>query len=48
MFYCHECAERLMWPGSLYQSLGGCEMCGKKAVCYDTPSKYLPLPPQTT
>lgn len=43
MFYCPTCAKRNAWPETLFRSRGRCEVCGTTAVCYDTPSKYLPL-----
>lgn len=44
MFYCEGCAARKGWPHYGYGSLGPCEVCGKRAVCADVPSKYLPIP----
>jgi len=44
MFYCPACAKRKSWPESLARSEGRCEVCERVAVCYDTPSKYLPVP----
>lgn len=46
MFYCPGCAKRNRWPESMSQSEGPCEVCGQTAVCYDTPSRLLPLPPE--
>lgn len=42
MFYCEDCQAKNNWPESFSMSRGGCEMCGKMAVCYDTPSSQLP------
>jgi hypothetical protein len=44
MFYCDRCRVRNHWPETMARSTGPCEVCGKTAVCHDTPSKYLPLP----
>jgi hypothetical protein len=44
MFYCPACATEKGWPESMARSEGRCEVCGKTRVCYDVPSKYLPLP----
>ena len=48
MFYCDRCRIRKGWPETLARSTGPCEVCGKTAVCHDTPSKYLPLPREST
>lgn len=46
MFYCEPCGEERGWPtyGYLPRSRGGCEVCRKGAVCYDVPSRNLPMP----
>lgn len=45
MFYCNKCGEKRGWPtDTLFKSGGACEICGKRAVCNDVPSKYLPIP----
>lgn len=44
MYYCPECAKQKGWPESMSRSKGPCEVCQRVAVCYDTPSRYLPLP----
>jgi hypothetical protein len=44
MFYCEECRTSRQWPESMMRSRGLCETCGNDALCYDTPSKYLPIP----
>jgi len=44
MFYCEKCAKKYNWPDYGSQSIGPCEICGKHAVCFDVPSKYLPIP----
>lgn len=46
MFYCAKCAKKNKWPESVMRSRGRCEMCGKNADCYDTPSTALPDPPK--
>jgi len=47
MFYCHTCGKERGWPiDTFMKSMGACEICGKSAVCNDTPSKYLPIPKQ--
>ena len=45
MFFCDLCANKNKWPDSIMKSEGPCEMCGKRALCNDVPSKYLPSPP---
>ncbi len=43
MFYCDKCADKKGWPkDTLMKSSGSCEICNKRAVCNDLPSKYLP------
>lgn len=44
MFYCQECGERTGWPTAprTPRSRGLCEVCGKRALCYDIPSNQLP------
>jgi hypothetical protein len=44
MFYCDPCAKKNEWPSGWPrpQSRGPCEMCGRTAVCTDTPSYALP------
>jgi len=44
MFYCEKCRKKNKWPKSVSGSRGRCEMCGKTADCYDTPSSALPDP----
>jgi len=44
VFYCDECRKAKDWPESIGKSVGKCEMCEKKAVCNDVPSRLLPLP----
>lgn len=44
MFYCPPCQKKNQWPESMARSRGRCEACGRTADCYDTPSKYLPVP----
>jgi hypothetical protein len=46
MFFCENCKQKNKWPGWMPSSRGKCEICSKVAVCYDVPSKYLPLPPR--
>lgn len=45
MFYCPACQQARGWPESMSRSRGQCEICGRSDVCYDVPSKFLPLPP---
>jgi hypothetical protein len=45
VFYCEACQASQQWPPSLARSRGTCETCGQPAMCYDTPSARLPLPP---
>lgn len=47
MFYCRACGEARKWPtyGGIGRSLGMCEICQKRAICWDVPSSRLPLPP---
>lgn len=44
MFYCDICAKRNEWPRGWPhpQSIGPCEVCGRKAICTDIPSRVLP------
>lgn len=44
MFFCEACRIKRDWPESLFRSKGLCECCGHIEVCYDVPSKYLPIP----
>lgn len=44
MFFCEECRVKRAWPASMLRSMGPCELCKKRASCYDVPSKYLPMP----
>lgn len=44
MFFCEPCREARNWPGFVPNSRGKCEVCGKKANCYDVPSRLLPTP----
>lgn len=46
MFYCETCRLNKSWPKSFMTSHGRCEICEQTAVCYDLPSRRLPLPPQ--
>lgn len=46
MFYCDECAKAKGWPITMFKSRGGCEICRKAAVCNETKSSELPLPPR--
>lgn len=46
MFYCEDCRKKRSWPASLGRSVGRCEVCEQKAVCFDMPSRLLPLPPK--
>lgn len=46
MFYCDPCAKKCRWPIGLVRSTGACEICGKKAVCSDIPSRDLPPAPK--
>jgi hypothetical protein len=46
MFYCEACQKEKNWPEGISRSLGKCEMCDKRAVCYDVPSRFLPAPPK--
>lgn len=46
MFYCDPCARTKDWPITMFKSRGGCEICGKIAVCNETKSSELPLPPR--
>lgn len=43
MFYCEGCAHENDWPTVGTRSLGPCEVCGKKALCFDRPSALLPV-----
>lgn len=45
MFYCEACRKRREWPESLSRSIGNCELCSTRALCYDRPSASLPAPP---
>ena len=42
MFFCVECKNKNEWPESMATSYGTCEVCGKRAYCFDVPSKVLP------
>lgn len=46
MFYCTPCAVDLNWPREFWYptSRGACEQCGQGAVCFDVPSRHLPIP----
>tara|TARA_R110000772_G_scaffold3193_1_gene11527 strand:- start:877 stop:1062 length:186 start_codon:yes stop_codon:yes gene_type:complete len=45
MFYCRTCGNTNEWPESFSKSIGTCEICGgNNVVCYDVPSKHLPIP----
>lgn len=44
MFYCEDCQKKKMWPKSLHQSLGTCEVCGEPKLCNNVPSSELSLP----
>ena len=46
MFYCPECARKKNWPESLSRSHGPCELCNRTTLCFDMPSRLLPLPPE--
>lgn len=46
MFFCEPCRATNRWPESIRQSQGQCECCNVYAVCYDVPSRHLPLPPK--
>jgi len=48
MFYCNDCAEKNGYPETLCKSEGKCEICGKHAMCNDTPSGLLPMPPTSS
>jgi hypothetical protein len=41
MFYCEPCRKARAWPQSFSGSYGKCEICGRRAVCHDTPSSAL-------
>ncbi len=45
MFYCDICRKKKKWPESPVSSYGTCEVCGKKALCFDKASRELPKPP---
>lgn len=44
MLYCDECAKKMGYPKTEFQSNGACEICRDVAVCNDTPSRLLPKP----
>lgn len=44
MFYCEDCAKRKGWPESMFRSRGTCEICKKRAVCFEVKSSFLPKP----
>lgn len=44
MFYCDPCREKNDWPQSMMKSEGPCEVCGVVRICFDMPSRLLPLP----
>lgn len=46
MFFCEPCRKLRDWPESMSRSGGRCEICENSAVCYDVPSKFLPIPTQ--
>jgi hypothetical protein len=42
MFYCTECRRQHGWPETLsVKSDGACEICGRDALCHDTPGELL-------
>lgn len=50
MFYCDPCGKTRGWPTddltlAMTGSYGPCELCRKRAECYDVPSRHLPDPP---
>lgn len=46
MFYCDPCRVKNNWPEGLLYSLGKCELCNTRALCYDRPSRSLPEAPK--
>lgn len=42
MRYCSQCAARMRWPTAGSPRLAQCELCGRRVLCYDTPSEALP------
>ena len=48
MFYCEECRVKKDWPDSIGRSCGSCEICGQTKICYNVPSKALPMPKAKT
>jgi hypothetical protein len=44
MFFCDPCRVKNDWPYKLGTSVGNCEVCGKRALCFDVPSSLLPAP----
>jgi hypothetical protein len=44
MFYCDDCADKNGFPKTITKSKGQCEICGKHAICNDTPCSQLPKP----
>jgi len=47
MFFCEPCRVKNGWPESLMKSHGTCEICGEVKVCFDIPSRLLPIPGKT-
>src|SRR5580765_8431558 len=43
MFYCEACRKERDWPEGFSRSYGPCEICGTPALCYDIPSRALPI-----
>lgn len=42
MFYCEECRRQESWPETInVKSEGTCEVCGRRAICHDVPTKLL-------
>ena len=54
MFFCEQCRQDNHWPPYDWmkeicpKSNGTCEMCKKKAICYDLPSSQLPAKHRAT
>jgi hypothetical protein len=44
MFYCQKCGDEHRWPTyyGLPTSYGPCEVCNKRAPCFDVPTSRLP------
>lgn len=43
MFFCDPCRVEYEWPESMAISQERCEACETTSLCYDVPSKYLPV-----